>query len=303
MNEGAPRIRIKIAPLNLARARRWGDWFFALSLAEALRGFGHDAAVETRDLWDHDSREGDVALVLRGFGGYRPRPGLVSLMWIISHPGNVQPEELEPYHHVFTASVKHKRKLRKQIGERVSTLFQAHDPAIMNPDVEPIPSGLLYVGNNRRGGRPALDLATTAGFDVSLWGSGWAGHPVHARFLKGAFIPNAELGRHYAGARAVLNDTWRDMRLAGFPSNRIFDVLAAGAPLVSDAVPGTPEDLLPWIHAWERAEDFPAAVEAALAEGEERRAARRAFAKDVNARHSFRARAAEISARARELVG
>lgn len=303
MAEDALRIRIKIAPLNIARAQRWGDYFYAQSLAAAFAALGHDAAVETRDRWDHDARPGDVALVLRGFGGYVPAPGLVPILWIISHPGNVTAEETRLYAHVFTASAKHARIVRRTAGAPASALLQAHDPAIMNPDVAPVPSGLLYVGNNRRGGRPALDLAAAEGFAPELWGAGWEAHPSHARFLKGRFIPNGELGRHYAGARAVLNDTWRDMRRGGFLSNRVFDVLATGAPLVSDAVPGTPEELLPWIHAYRGPADFRQAVEAALAEGEERRAARKAFAKAINARHSFAARASEIVSKARDLMG
>jgi spore maturation protein CgeB len=35
----------------------------------------------------------------------------------------------------------------------------------------------------------------------------------------------------------VLNDHWPDMRREGFVSNRVFDVLACGGVLVSDAMP------------------------------------------------------------------
>lgn len=211
-------------------------------------------------------------------------------------------DELAAYDHVFTASVKHKRTLRRALGAKVSSLWQAHDPEIMRPGLEPVESGLLFVGVNRWGGRPAPSLAAGAGYDVALWGAGWADHPEFSRFHRGDLIPNAVLGRHYAGARAVLNDHWRDMRLNGYVSNRIFDALACGAPLISDTVGGMPPEFTPWIYSFTDEPGFREAAEAAPAEGRERRAARLAFAKTLNERHSFATRATSIVDKARELL-
>lgn len=288
-------IRIKIAPVNLARAQRWGDYFFARSLQDALSARGHTVGIDARDAWQTDTTPGGIDLVLRGFGGFEPIPGRISMLWIISHPGNVRGEEMLEYDHVFTASGRGQRALRRLLGRgRVSQLLQATDPEIMRPyDVESDGS-MLFVGVNRRGGRPSLDMALRCGYDVKLWGKGWVGHERFAPFLQGQFLPNGTLGQHYSGAGVVLNDHWRDMRANGLVSNRVFDVLACGAPLLSDKVAGLPAALEPWIYTFDDEASFREGAEAALAEGPERRAERRAFAETVRQEHSFAARAVTI---------
>ncbi|WP_316015317.1 glycosyltransferase [Roseobacter sp. HKCCA0434] len=304
MDPKAPlSIRIKIAPKNMARAMRWGDYFFARSLMAALAARGHEVGIDARDGWDVHTEPGGVDLVLRGFGGYVPKPGRTSLMWIISHPGNVPAEEMTGYDHVFSASGRGQRALRRAVGgSRVSRLHQATDPAIMRPREDPIDSGMLFVGINRRGGRPALAMAERCGYEVALWGNGWEDHDRFGRFFRGAFIPNEDLGRHYAGAGVVLNDHWRDMRINGLVSNRVFDVLACGAPLLTDAIPGLPPEFAPFVYQFTDEASFREGAEAALAEGPERRAERRAFAEVVRREHSFAARAEEIEATARRVI-
>jgi|Cruoilmetagenom7_1024161.scaffolds.fasta_scaffold01801_10 hypothetical protein len=302
-------IRLKIAPANMARAQRWGDYFFACSLQNALEDRGHSVEIDARDQWYVDTAPGGVDLVLRGYGGFEPIPGRASLLWVISHPGNLDAQEMASYHHIFTAAGGGLRKLRRMVGGgRVSHLFQATDPQIMQPydpdigDMAVEPGAILFVGIDRRGGRPALRMAEQCGYNVALWGKGWEQHPTLSPMARGAFIPNGELGRHYAAAGVVLNDHWRDMRLNGLVSNRVFDVLACGAPLVSDNVRALPADLADWVYTFTDEESFRAGVDAALAETPERRAERRAFAQVVRRDHSFAARAATIEDHARRVL-
>ena len=44
----------------------------------------------------------------------------------------------------------------------------------------------------------------------------------------------------YASAGVLLNDHWDTMRAWGFVSNRLFDALACGTPVVSDHLPEIP---------------------------------------------------------------
>ena len=204
-------IRLKIAPASMARAQRWGDYFFACSLQDALKDRGHSVEIDARDQWYADTTPGGVDLVLRGYGGFEPMLGRASLLWVISHPGNLDAQEMNRYHHVFTAAGGGLRKLRRVVGGgRVSHLFQATDPLIMQPyqpdtgDATVEPGSILFVGVDRRGGRPALNMAAQCGYDVALWGKGWDRHPTLSHMARGAFIPNGELGRHYAAAGVVL---------------------------------------------------------------------------------------------------
>lgn len=304
MAEGPLAVRIMIAPTNLARGKRWGDYFFASSLQKAFEAEGHQARIVARDGWNSDLRDGEADLFLRGFGGFEPIAGRPSLMWIISHPGNIQPDEMKLYDHVFCASSVHRRPIARAIGRfKISTLLQATDPAIMRPYDDPVAHDLLFVGINRRGGRPSLRHAHDAGMDIALYGAGWAEHKEFARHHIADLIPNEELGRYYAGAGVVLNDHWRDMRLSGYISNRVFDVLACGRPLVSDTIKGLPEAFEPWVYTWSNADEFRDAVTMALAETPEKQAERLEFAKTVREDHSFRNRARQIADKVHEIMG
>ena len=52
-------------------------------------------------------------------------------------------------------------------------------------------------------------------------------------------IENDQFPAVYSSAGVVLNDHWRTMQTWGFVSNRLFDVLACGTPVISDTVPGS----------------------------------------------------------------
>ena len=296
-------IRILIAPVNLKRGKRWGDYFFARSLQKGFEAMGVAARIVARDGWYEDLRENEADLYLRGFGGFEPIEGRASLMWVISHPGNLQVEEMKLYDHVFCATL-NRRPLARIIGRhKVSSLLQASDPEIMRAYDDPIRSDLLFVGINRRGGRPALRHAADAGYDLDLYGNGWEDHPDFGKWFKAPLIPNEELGRHYAGAQAVLNDHWRDMRLSGYISNRVFDVVCCGTPLVSDTIKGLPDDIAPLIYTWTDLDSFKQAVDAALSEGQAQRDQRLAIAEDMRARHSFEARARQIVEKVQDIIG
>ena len=53
-----------------------------------------------RDSRDHD----DVLLVLRGLDRVTPRPGLLNIEWIISHPDMISPDEVAQFDLVYAAS-------------------------------------------------------------------------------------------------------------------------------------------------------------------------------------------------------
>ena len=300
---GSISFRILIAPNNLKRASRWGDYFFARSLKKGFEAEGVAARIVARDGWYKDLRDNEFDVYLRGFGGFEPIDGRTSLIWVISHPGNIQIEELTKYDHVFVAT-RNRRPLARALGRfKVHSMLQATDPEIMRPDADAVTSDLLFVGINRRGGRPTLAHAKACGMDIDLYGSGWADHPEYGHWLKSDLIPNEELGRYYAGATAVLNDHWRDMRRSGYISNRVFDVLACGRPLISDTVSGLPEEFQPFIYTWTDTESFREVVEAARNESDHRRAERLALSETVRREHSFQARAREFIRKVHEIIG
>ena len=71
-----------------------------------------------------------------------------------------------------------------------------------------------------------------------MWGSGWndVGPPDLLKSYRG-LLPHGELANCYSKAGAVLGATMDGQRDKGMVNNRVFEVLAAGRPLVQEAFP------------------------------------------------------------------
>jgi spore maturation protein CgeB len=100
----------------------------------------------------------------------------------------------------------------------------------------------------------------------------------------------------------VLNDHWPDMRSADMLSNRVFDALACGAPVVSDEIAGLPEGFSEFLDVFGPGRPIAQAIANVIDENKGRRAARRAFAETVRREHSFDRRAEAILDRAKALL-
>ena len=98
------------------------------------------------------------------------------------------------------------------------------------------------VGKTRDVLRPIVADALAAGIRPAIYGGGWR-NLVDPSLIVADHVPNEQVPVVYRSAGVVLNDHWHTMRAWGFVSNRIFDVLACGAPVISDHLPEI-EDLL-----------------------------------------------------------
>ena len=291
------RWSIDIAAGAAPIGRRWGDWHFARSLADAL---------ERLDQWveiDHPETRGratradtDVVLTLRGLDRVAPDPRAVNLLWVISHPDDVTADELAGFDEAFAASA----SWAAQHG--VTCLPQCTDATRFHPGVVPAgtghPEGALFVGNARGGPRPVVTAALAGGVALRVVGHGWAAHGVTAAADR---IANDALPAAYAGAGVVLNDHHDAMREHGFVSNRVFDVLAVGGRLLTDEVVGLTGTLGVDVPMWRTPEDL-ARLARPPYDAWPGRAERLALAERVVAEHSFDARAATLLAAARPLV-
>lgn len=74
------------------------------------------------------------------------------------------------------------------------------------------------------------------------------------------YIANRSLAFAYSSAGVVLNDRWHDMREWGFISNRIFDVLASGGNVVSDAIDGM-DSSISGINIYSQSDELVAAID------------------------------------------
>lgn len=281
---------------------QWGDTIFARDLVAALERAGQRARVVFRGGAQSAARESDdVVVVLRGLTRVVPRRGRATwLLWVISHPELVEPDEPGQYDAVFAASAHWSRA--EQFGVPVTPLLQATAPERFHPGAAPGDTGpaVLFVGSTRGEYRPAVRAAVEAGIDVAVHGVGWEEF-LAPELIAGEFVPPADLPAAYASAGVVLNDHWPDMAREGFLSNRLFDAAATATRVLSDPATGI-------------ADVFGDVVRTAPTESElvgilsrdrdvefASREARVALAERIARDHSFDARAAQLIEQVRTL--
>ncbi|HEY3407857.1 MAG TPA: glycosyltransferase, partial [Propionicimonas sp.] len=295
------RWAIDIAAPATWWGQRWGDRYFAYSLAAALRRLGQQVAVDHREARTRETRRfDDVVLTLRGIDSVFAAPGPLNLMWVISHPDEIGREEAASYDRVFAASAQWAQQRAADWGIRIEPLLQCTDAELFAPGrgVPDTGPAVLFVGNARQGGsRPVIDYAVAAGVPVQIYGSDWE-RTKAAQLVVAKLAPNGELGTLYANAEVVLNDHWADMARSGFISNRLFDAVACGTRVLSDRVDGIAELFGDSVQFYESPADLAAILARprdAVWPGLEERLR---TAETVRAEHSFDKRAAQLLATA-----
>jgi O-antigen biosynthesis protein len=283
---------------------QWGDTWFGADLVDALRRAGEDAKLVFRGGATTEARElDDVVVVLRGLRRVVPRRGEATwLLWVISHPELVEPDEPAQYDGVFAASEHWSRGQSEEFGVPVTPLLQATSPHRFRPGAAEPDTGepVLFVGSTRGEYRPAVRHAVAAGVDISVYGVGWDAYLPPER-IRGEFIANEDLPAAYASAGVVLNDHWAEMATEGFLSNRLFDAAACGSRILTDEAAGLVDVFGDDVRTYRDATGLAEALSAPLQDAFPDRDARLALAERIAQHHSFDARAAVLIERAREL--
>ena len=298
------KIKIQLPSPPPRRDRAWGDHYFGTSLAKELHSLGHDVELVFSDQKSKASKLSfDAEVVIRGPKKFIRTEECVSILWIISHSDNVGVAEVQSFDHTFVASTKFTKLLEKQIKKSsVSTLLQCSDTNIFYEDTsKEISRELLFVGNRRKFVRNSVTFAVKHEFDLSIWGLGWKGS-VPDNCFHGAHIRNNKLGDVYRSSNVVLNDHRPEMVRDGFNSNRIFDVLACGRPIVSDSAVDLPRQLKDLVYTYTDEVSFKKAVKSASDETDKMKKMRTVGSAFVKKNHSFRNRAIDIEAKIFEIM-
>jgi glycosyltransferase involved in cell wall biosynthesis len=234
----APRWVITTAVPSARIAGRWGDWHLAEALARSLRGLGQDVVVQTHDQADSlAARSRDVHLVVHGLAPVRRTAGQRHVVWVVSHPESFDAGECDAADLVVVASSRFAEHLRARSSTPVEVLLQATDVDRFRPRA-PAPEhqhAVTVVAKTRNVLRQVVADALAAGIRPAIYGGGWE-HLVDPSLVMADHVDNDELPVVYSSAGVVLNDHWDTMGAWGFVSNRIFDVLACGTPIISDDV-------------------------------------------------------------------
>jgi glycosyltransferase involved in cell wall biosynthesis len=292
----ALQFAITIAAPSAKVAARWGDWHLAEALAESLRRLGHDVRLQTVDRADDlAGRASDVHLVLRGLRPVRRTAGQRHVLWIISHPEAIDDGELDAADLVLVASPRFAEHLRRRTSTPVEVMLQATDHRRFRPrPVDPAHRhDVTVVAKTRDVERPVVSDALAAGLRPAIYGGGWRGL-VDRGLVVADHIDNEILPVVYSSAGVVLNDHWRTMRAWGFVSNRLFDVLACGAPVISDPVDGIDELFDHAVLQYHSPNELRTLVDEVLGDPETARQRAERGRKVVLANHTFDHRARQL---------
>ncbi|MFG6476105.1 glycosyltransferase [Microbacterium sp. P06] len=235
------RWAVKIAAPPGRFGEYWGDTHFARGIAEALRRLGQEVVIDAYAAQRRStSYLDDVVLALRGPEPLEAQTGAHSLLWIISHPDEITAKDLDGFASVFAASTPWAALATERFGVPVHALLQCTDGGRFRPSGLPRTKERVFVGTARGISRPSVVEPLRAGIPVSVYGPDWTGW-IPAQAVVARSVPNDRLSAMYESADAVLNDHWPAMQRAGFISNRLFDVVAAGGRAISDRVVGMEE--------------------------------------------------------------
>lgn len=292
----APRWSLRIGTPAGRGAARWGDGPVADAIARELCAHGIVARSVGRDRWGNGAdRAADVTVHLKGRGVAPVADAQTNVVWVLSHPSEVAPGELEAADLVIAGSTLLAERYRRLTARAVAVLPQAADARRFHggPSDANVASRVLFVGNTRSVPRPAALGALDAGLPLTLVGSGWERYTDPRHVLQDS-IPYAQLALWYRSADVVLNDHWDDMARWGLVSNRVFDALACGASVVSDEVPGMSVLLDDAVATFTGRDDVGTAVRRLLSDPVERDARAGRGQRAVLAAHTWEHRAAQL---------
>ena len=299
-----PKVAIKIGVPREEERNLWGDSHFADGLASGLTKLGMPTEIHLLSEWDLPQNQTvDIVIHLRGLSTYAPKPAHVNVLWIISHPEDISVGECEKYDLVLVASKSFAERLASQTSTPVIFMPQATDERRFHPVApsDDLSADVLFVGNTRGQDRPAVKWAIGSGLPLVVYGGGWT-DDVRRNYVRADHYPNSDLARLYASGKVVLNDHWPDMREGGFISNRIFDVVASGAVVVSDRVAGLQDVFGDLVPTYDDADELERVVRELLADDDRRRRIALEGAKLVAESHTFTHRAAQLKDLLRPLL-
>lgn len=290
------RIAISTAVPSRRVTDRWGDWHLAEAFARSLRALGHGVRLQTAD--ESDSLAGracDVHVVLRGLHPVRRTTGQVHVLWVLSHPESLTSQECDDADLVCVASERFARELGGRTGTPVVVMQQATDHRRFRPVP---PQGrhrhpITVVASSHDRVRGSVRTAIDAGLRPAIHGAGWDGL-VGADLIAAGNVANDDLPAVYCSAGVVLNDHWGTMRAWGFVSNRLFDVLACGVPVISDHLDEVNALFEGTVPTYRDAAELRREVDRALDDPEAARATAARGREIVLASHTFDHRASEL---------
>jgi spore maturation protein CgeB len=172
---------------------------------------------------------------------------------------------------------------------------RVHSPRAARPEYA---AQVAYLGSYNPGtkGHEVFDryVLPAADFDLALWGEMWERSPDALRRRWRGVLPIPDIAALYSSVDVALGFQAGSQAAAGMVNNRVFEVLACGALLLSDRVPAIEEmfgDCAVFTDGWADTRDKLAHY---LEHPEERAALIRRARERILAAHTYDHRAREI---------
>jgi glycosyltransferase involved in cell wall biosynthesis len=213
-------------------------------------------------------------------------------MWVISHPEAIETSEYDEADLVLVASPRLAAHIRDRTETPIEVLLQATDPQRFRP-WPPDPQHahpVAIVAKSRDVVRKAVADALAAGLRPAIYGSGWEAL-VDPKLVMADYVPNETLPILYSSIGVLLADHWDAMRAWGVVSNRIFDALACGTPVISDFLPEVRELFGNAVPMYRDGAELRSLVDAALGDPTAARQRAATGREEVLAAHTFDHRA------------
>ena len=239
-------VRIHTSIPKPSYSLQWGDLYLARAIRYELQksNLRCNISVGENDERRLSSRE-DLALNLRGIESVKQLNKQNFLNWFISHPESYEISELVELDNIAVSSkiFTHKIESLRSGFNNIQPLYLPQFSTIKPPETpQETICDFIFVGNTRNIYRESVKYAIQLGLDVRVIGSGWDNY-IDEKYILKNLVSNSELGSAYALGRVVLCDHWDDMKKFGFVSNRIYDCLSIGRPVLTDYAEDIESDL------------------------------------------------------------
>ena len=233
------RLREKKSPLSIAihspsdkehnpdMRPLWGDYWVKEELTSEFKNMGLVVS-------DADP---DIILHLFGFPPKTLSKKTYNIAWIYSHPDLVTSENLRQFDKITCAAVSFIPKLDVfgYLNRETMPACSSKKPLTVKPVHD-----MIFLGNARKSrpdGRGVVADMRASGLDFKVWGNLWEQF-LPSKYYGGHYWAYEKLDELYASARITLNDHHPDMTREGFVSNKVFDILASGGFVISQANAG-----------------------------------------------------------------
>ena len=298
----AAPFRVGITVTSDDPADRYGDWYTAHELGDALTGLGWSISYLERrdDRWYQPDPDLEAVIVLiDGFDLRRVSRTLVSIAWIRNWPERwLGRPWFDDFDLVFGSSGPIVDMVRAGSAKVASLLPIATNPARFRP-VEPDPAlacDVLFVGNywgEPRSVVDALPALAAEGLEVHVHGRGWDRLAEFDGLARGP-LDYDDVPRAYASARFVVDDAAAPTAPYGSVNSRVFDALGSGALVLSDGARGVHDLFGERFPTWTDARDLADQVRRLGADPEASQALATELRQVVLERHTYALRAAAI---------